>query len=194
MVGTLTQPFFDERSNGIIRFLLLSLALHATVLYFVRSIDIDTPASPTPSLSVTLSPLQFVPASEPPTRTDPAQKSAVVVRHAEPSAVMSVPASPASEATIAPATATIDLDVARATARAYAREPVPRTTLDAPKPLLTVEAAVARSTEPDFVIETRGPAGERIVTTRNMRCVTPLVVPHFMEGVTVLALCEKRKK
>ena len=129
-----------------------------------------------------------------PARTEPAQKSAVVVRHAEPSAVMSVPASPASEVTIAPATATIDLDVARATARAYAREPQPRTTLDAPKPLLTVEAAVARATEPDFVIETRGPAGERIIQTRDTRCVMPLVVPNFMQGVTVLALCEKRKK
>ncbi len=99
---------------------------------------------------------------------------------------------PASPELAAPGP-TISIDGALATARAYAHEPVPRTSLDAPKLPLTVEAAVAKATEPDIAVESRGAAGEYVTTTRHWRCVKPLVVPNFMDGVTILAQCTRRK-
>ena len=46
---------------------------------------------------------------------------------------------------------------------------------------------------PDVVVETRGHAGEYVTKSRHSRCVTPLVVPYFMEGKTMLTLCEVHK-
>jgi hypothetical protein len=127
----------------------------------------------------------------------PTPKSVVAVRLAErtaapPSDVGTYHVAPAAPE-LAAQSPTISIDGALATARVYAREPVPRTSLDAPKPVLTVEAAVAKATEPDIAVESRGAAGEYVTTTRHWRCVTPLVVPLFMEGVTILAQCERRK-
>lgn len=99
------------------------------------------------------------------------------------------------EAVPPPVVPTIDLDAARASARAYAREPRPaRKALSGatpPRPA-TVESAIARVMEPDRVVESRGPAGELVTETRDMRCVTPLVVPHYLQGMTVPTQCTPR--
>jgi hypothetical protein len=193
MVAALARPGFDARSNGVVRFLLLSLALHAAVLFFVRRSDVETSAPPVPPLSVTFSPSRPVLASEPPARTEPAPKSAVAARL--PTQSIASPSAPApTTATISPtpASPTINLDAAIATARAYAHEAQPRTSLDAPKPLLTVETAIARATEPDVIVESRGANGEHVTTSRHFRCVTAIVVPHYMQGMTMPTLCEKR--
>lgn len=92
-----------------------------------------------------------------------------------------------------PAKPAIDLDAAFATARSQGRETQPRATLDAPRPQLTVEAAVARAMRPDVLVETRGAAGEYVTINGKTRCVTPLQVPHFLEGKTMLTQCETRK-
>ncbi len=92
-----------------------------------------------------------------------------------------------------PATPPVDLEAAFATARTYGHEPVRRRSLDAPQPPLTVESAIARATAPDVVIETRGANGEYVTKTRHSRCVTPTVVPHYMQGMTMPTLCEATK-
>jgi hypothetical protein len=125
------------------------------------------------------------------------QKSAVVARQVERGvARTSTPAPDLVRAETAAAESTapaIDLDAAFATARLQAREAQPRTSLDAPKPLLTVEAAIARATRRDVLVETRGAAGEYVTTNGKTRCVTPLLVPHFLEGKTMLTQCETRR-
>lgn len=88
----------------------------------------------------------------------------------------------------------IDLDAARATARAQARETRP-TTRELPesiRPRTTVETAIARAMEPDRRVESRGSAGELVTETRDLRCVTPLIVPHYMQGMTLPAQCTSR--
>jgi hypothetical protein len=179
----------DRRLVG---FLAVSLALHLLWLAVPLSSGGTAPAAATPiiahlapRLERPLEPPHLDPAPHKPAPNTPTQKSAVAGR-------LSV-AAPATvtEATIAPAPATprINLDAAAATARAYAREAQPRTSLDAPKPVPTVETAIARATEPDVIVESRGPNGELVTKSKHSRCVTPLVVPHYLEGMTVPTLC-----
>jgi hypothetical protein len=170
----------------LIGFLAISVALHALWL----AVPLRNRAwSPEPPPPIEARLLPRIDRAIEPAHTEPARKSAVAVRLPQTSVATNMPETLVS----APAAPAINLDTARATARAYARETQPRTTFDAPKPLLTVEAAVARATEVDVVIETRGAAGEYITKTRNGRCVTPLMVPHFLEGKTMLTQCEMRK-
>ena len=106
-----------------------------------------------------------------------------------------VPAETALPVTTLPTTPTIDLDAARASARAYASEPrsarrgASITTL--PR-VITIEAVIARAMEPDRIVESRGPAGGIVTQTRDTRCVTPLVVPHYMQEMTVPTQCASR--
>jgi hypothetical protein len=170
----------DRRLFG---FLAVSVALHLLWL----AIPLPTrssPSTPAPLIAHLASPAEQ-------------KKSAVVVRQLE----RGIPIASAPDSTIVHAdtiapehtTPTINLDAAFATARSQAREAQPRTPLDAPKPLLTVEAAVARATRPEVIVETRGAAGEYVTMNGRTRCVTPLVVPHFLEGKTMLTQCEARK-
>jgi hypothetical protein len=176
----------DRRLLG---FLAVSVALH--VLWLAVPLPTRTLPPPLPALIAHL--------------TQPAapQKSAVVVWNAphgvrqleRGSPTASAPAAPIVPTDTAPepATPAINLDAAFATARSQAHEAQPRTALDAPKPELTVETAVARATRRDVLVETRGAAGEYVTMNGNSRCVTPLVVPHFLEGKTMLTQCEARK-
>lgn len=189
----------DRRLVG---FLAVSLALHLLWLAIPLSPGSTAPTAATPIIAHLaprverpievphVDPAPHKPVPITPTQSpaqNPAQKSAVAGR-------LSV-AAPATvtEATIAPAPATplINLDAAAATARAYAREAQARTSLDTPKPMPTVETAIARATEPDVIVESRGPNGELVTKSKNSRCVTPLVVPHYLEGMTVPTLCGK---
>jgi hypothetical protein len=90
----------------------------------------------------------------------------------------------------ASAATTVDLGAVFASARAYGREPPQGST---PRMTLTVESAVARAVRPDELIETRGAAGEYVLRQGRSRCVTPLHVPHFLEGKTMLTQCEVGK-
>jgi hypothetical protein len=173
-------PAADRRLIG---FLAISAALH--LLWLAIPLH---PRSAPPKLAPLVA--HLAPTESP-------QKSAVVARQLE----HSIPTARAPDTavvhaeTAAPERATpmIDLDAAFATARSQARAEPPRTTLDAPKPELTVEAAVARATRTDALVETRGAAGEYVTIIGKSRCVTPLVVPHFLEGKTMLTQCETRK-
>jgi hypothetical protein len=166
----------DRRLLG---FLAISAALHALWLAVPLHTDtgmIDTP----PPLVAHLLPRLDQPIE--PARTEPARKSAVAARLLEHEVDAPTPAQPA-----------IDLDSARASARAWAREAQPRTSLDAPKPLFTVETAIAHATVADVVVEAHGAAGEYVTKSRHSRCVTPTHIPHFLEGKTMLTQCEVRK-
>lgn len=172
----------DDRRFAV--FLALSLALHALWLALpLRTKATGEAASPTP-LNVQLAPLR-------------AEKSVVVTRHL-PGAFSTpkrepVAAAEAPVAAPAPAPATIDLDAAFATARGIGREAPSRPPIDAPRTPVTVETAIAMATRPDVPIETRGANGEYVTRSRKMRCVTPIHVPHFLEGKTMLTQCEALK-
>lgn len=90
-----------------------------------------------------------------------------------------------------PAAPVIDLEAIRATARRQAVE-APASSV-ATVPVKTVETAIAQAMAPDRPTESRGPAGQHVIQTRNMRCVAPLAVPHYMAGMTVPSQCEFRK-
>lgn len=62
-----------------------------------------------------------------------------------------------------------------------------------PKPLPTVDSVIARAVAPEVEVETRGSNGEHVLRVGNKRCVTPLLAPHFMEGVAMPTQCEIRK-
>lgn len=196
MVATRPWSRPDEQSNKLVRFVLLSLALHAALVCWLKPFSAE---SPNPKrLEVTLSERQPTPPRAAPAEPPPAQKSAVAERLPERPIATNRPNSGVrvtipTPATPTPAAPTINLEAALSTARSYAHEAQPRTTLDAPKPMLTVETAVARATEPDVVVETRGPNGEFVTKSKHSRCVTQLVVPHYMQGMTMPTLCSAGK-
>lgn len=167
----------------LIAFLAVSAVLHLLALSLPRlSPPVDRDA--TGPLAVRLLPSQL-------------EKSVVVARRAARTAAPATASSPAFVGQSAPAPETaapkIDIDAAFATARSHGRETQARVAPDAPQPQLTVEAAIARATRPDALIETRGAAGEYVTISGKTRCVTPLLVPHFLEGKTMLTQCETRK-
>jgi hypothetical protein len=180
-------------NRRLIGFLALSLALHALWLAVPLRTRNAAPEGPKPFVARLLPRVDL--AIEP-ARTEPAPKSAVVERLSVPattprSNAASVTAT-ISPAATTPASPTINLDAAVATARAYAREAQPRTSLDAPKRELTVETVIARATAPDVMIETRGANGEHVTLTKHTRCVTPLTVPHYMQGMEIPTQCGAR--
>jgi hypothetical protein len=170
----------DRRLVG---FLAISAVLHLLALS-LPGMSPPSSREPTGPLAVRLLP-------------SPPERSAVAVRQAKRGAA--TPAQPeaaivrAEAAVPEPATPAVNLDAAFATARRQALLPQPKNSLDAPRPLLTVEAAVARAMRPDVLVETRGAAGEYVTINGKTRCVTPLQVPHFLEGKTMLTQCETRK-
>ncbi|HTY02306.1 MAG TPA: hypothetical protein VMC81_01120 [Rhodocyclaceae bacterium] len=168
-------------------FLALSALLHlawlALPIRFREATDIQVVPAPLIAHLSTPLPASSVPDAEPARpRIAPERRPAASQTAAMPTGTET------DQSTPAPRT-TIDLDAAHATARAYAREPVPHTSLDAPKVPLTVEAAIAKATAPEVVVESHGPAGEHVVKIGKTRCVTPTWVPLFMEGVKMLTQC-----
>ena len=164
-------------------FLVLSIALHALWLALpLRTTNAVKAMTPEP-LSIHLMP---------PT---PAEKSAVATRHLRTNNSTSMMREPAAalDAPIEAPPATVDLGAAFATARNHARNAPPPAALDKPRLPVTVEAAIATATQPDDLMETRGANGEYITKTRRTRCVTPIYVPHFLEGKTMLTQCEALK-
>lgn len=170
----------------LVAFLALSLALHAVWLALPLRKTVRGDAAMPPVLSVQLAP---------PAAPKPAVESGHLVRgnatsnaaHPSPSAEARGVAEPAPPAP----SPTIDLEAAFASARSLGREaPAARAH---PPPQVTIEAAIARATQPEEVIETRGAHGEYVTRGRHSRCVTPLVVPQYLEGKTMLTQCEAIK-
>lgn len=172
-----------------------SLLLHACLLTLLPEFA-GRPPSPMP-LQVNLSPLreraarEILPgasAEKPARHTESFSAAPRRLAPARPQDIASLPDDP-RQSTPVPV---IDLDAARATSRALARKPAPRAPAVASAPQPTVESVVARVMAPVNTIETRGPAGERVTIHGKMRCVTPIVVPHYMEGMTIPTQCETR--
>lgn len=187
------------RSSRLGGFILLSVALH--LLWFSLPLHRTPQAQATTAarpLDVFLSPRPNIAPAPVPTTSEPqrsqGRNSAVVERVVGPT---QRPGSPTSQVTLppAPAQATppiIDLDAARASARAYAQEAPSRRALDAPRPPATVESAVAAAAAPDEVIEKRGANGAYVTESKHSRCITQLTVPHYMSGMAPPTLCEAR--
>lgn len=206
MVSTTAQLYADFRYREFTRVLLLSLALHIVVLVAVRP-GSELPSPSTKPLSVILAPR----APSIPVHSVPERKSVVTTRRIESRDTSVIPRKSAARSAGAdngsvvaategfsipappPSSPTIDLDAALATARRQAREAPPRPSLETPRLPITVESAIAQATQHDEPVETRGANGEHVVKTRNMRCVTPIYVPHFLEGKTMLTQCEALK-
>ena len=176
-------------SHRLVGFLTVSAVLH--LLFLAVELPANTSsAGATSPLTVQLSRVDRSP--RPPTAAT-ADKAETVSRLDKPASAAKAP-----NAVIGPpmqqrARPAIDVDAALATARSYAREPRPHLPLEPTHRVLTVEAAIARATAPDIVVETRGHAGEYVTKSRHSRCVTPLVVPYFLEGKTMLTLCDVHK-
>jgi hypothetical protein len=161
-------------------FLALSLALHALWLALPLRTKVTGEAALPIPLNVQLAPLHE-------------EKSVVVTRHLPRGSVASNAPTPTPSAEVqAEAAPAINLDAAYATARNLGREGHAHPSPDASRSL-TIESAIARATQADEVIETRGANGEHVTRTRRSRCVTPIYVPHFLEGKTMLTQCEALK-
>lgn len=186
------------RHRSLIGFLLLSLFLHGAWLM----LPLPPPASQgmTPRaapLAVHLSPTprpveakSAAPAQN--TARRPGPVSAPRTFPSLPSQLTAPqPAEPPTASIVERPRPAVNMEQALATARSFAKEwrPTPNP-LTVPTPPLTVEAAVARATAPDVVIETRGAAGQYVTKSKRSRCVTPLTVPHFLEGKSMLTQCE----
>jgi len=191
--------------DRLTRFLLASLALHVLVLVLLpRKYEPAIDAIP-PPLSVRILPPRPSVAAMPDTSIPsslpgPGNRSRPAARASTSGeAVAEHAATDAAPATgIEPSRPAIDLDAALATARAFAKETREQGRRmpaggDAPPLPLTVEAAIAKAARPDVEIESRGANGEWVVQDRKKRCVTPIQVPHFLEGKTMLTQCELRK-
>jgi hypothetical protein len=90
--------------------------------------------------------------------------------------------------------AIVDIGQALATARSAAREWQAAPGAMAPPALpATVETVVARAARSDVVVEIRGAAGEWITRRGNSRCITPLQVPFFLAGKSLLTQCDAWK-
>lgn len=163
-------------------FLALSIALHA--LWLAVPLRTKVAGAAAVPLSVQLAPLT------------PAEKSAVVVRPLPPgrSATSAHQTSLGAEPPIDAAPSlppAIDLDAAFATARSVAKDrPAAAPVTPSQTTMATAVAGALRNHE---TIETRGANGEYVTISGKTRCVTPLLVPHFLEGKTMLTLCETRK-
>lgn len=170
----------------LVVFLALSLVLHALWLALpLRTKTTGEAAMPVP-LRVHLAP----PGEE---------KSVVATRHPPRGGAATNARTPAPSAeipvdTVPSAPPAIDLDAAFAAARSAGRAAPSRPSPDTPPRMqTTIESAIARATQADEVIETRGANGEYVTRTRHSRCVTPIYVPHFLEGKTMLTQCEALK-
>jgi hypothetical protein len=169
----------------LVAFLALSLALHALWLALPLRTKATVEAMMRTPLNIRL------------TTVVPEKKSAVATRHLPGGPTLPTTSEPAATPT-EPVTAqpqppaAIDLGMAIATARQLARDAVPPS-LDKPRIAVTVETAIAKATQADEAVETRGTNGEYVTRSRKMRCVTPIYVPHFLEGKTMLTQCEALK-
>lgn len=86
----------------------------------------------------------------------------------------------------------LDVDAAKAIARTFARENLPRSSDIQSPPPNRLEGVIARAVAEDALVESRGSNGETVLTSRHKRCVIPLSVPHHMSGMSLPLLCETR--
>ncbi len=107
------------------------------------------------------------------------------------------PAEPAPATSAERPHPTVDVGQALATVRAAAREwraaPGAMVPMTPPALPTTVETAIARAARSDAVVETRGAAGEWVTRRGNSRCITPLQVPFYLAGKSLLTQCDTWK-
>jgi len=175
--------------HRLIGFLAVSAVLHLLLLA-VELPPKRSSAGATSPLTVQLSRVDQSP--RPPTAVT-ADKAGTASRLSKPPSASDTPNAVIGLPVQEQAKPAIDVDAAVAAARSYAREPRPHLPFEPTQKVLTVEASIARAMAPDVVVETRGHAGEYVTKSRHSRCVTPLVVPYFLEGKTMLTLCEVHK-
>jgi hypothetical protein len=85
---------------------------------------------------------------------------------------------------------TVDLNAVFASARSLGREAKGSRVPGRPAtPGTTVESAIAKAFGSGDIVETRGADGEWVYQTGDLRCVSPVRVPVFMQGVTLMPLC-----
>jgi len=185
------SPQFADRPN-LARAVALSLLVHLGLgLWLLRLPSALMPPNP---LQVRLAPAPTAPTLSPPSPSFPRLAREQPIPMPQPAN----PAAPGIEETPA-ATATapgpdIDIDAALATARALGKEArSPSTPAPAARSPATVEAAIARATQPDLVVESRGANGEWVTQDRRTRCVARIQRKWFEDGVTLLPLCELKK-
>jgi hypothetical protein len=193
----LDRPY--PRDGRVLGFLLLSLLLHGLWLALpLEKRASPGPVSPPPSLAVQLvqppAPREIMidqPSPRPRRRTrDDTPRPQDTSSTDAATTVLSdrVPASTSQRQHTG-----IDLETAYAAARSIAKDTKPPSTIGSPALPLTVEAAVAKATKPDTVIESRGANGEWVTQDRKTRCVARIQRKWFEEGVPMLTLCEVKK-
>jgi hypothetical protein len=192
----------DHRDQRLLGFLLLSMLLHALWLAWPIRGPSGVTASVAPSLAVHLVPIQPSPSVEaqPPPGMEEARHSAPPRRawqltrdHGGPHPEFGIAPGPVAGNIHEPPA--IDLDAARALARSVAKATATERRNPYPAALpLTIESAIAQATQTDLVVESRGAAGEWVTRHGKSRCVTPLQVPFFMEGKSMLTQCDVAKK
>lgn len=176
----------DAGDRRFLVFLALSMALHALWL----AVPLQHRAS---ADATTLAPLDIRLVSPSPPAM-PLEKSAVATRLGTSRNTQAAPASPATEPAapvLAQEGVRVNLDAAFATARRLAKEAPAVAPVTPPQTAMAVAVAGALRTQE--TIETRGANGEYVTITGKTRCVTPLLVPHYLEGKTMLTQCEMRK-
>jgi hypothetical protein len=169
----------DAGNRRLLGFLALSIALHALWL----AVPLRTQGTRDAAIPIPLNVRLALP---------PVKKSAVATRLSTPRNAL--PAETTTATAAAPtqdAAVKVDLDAAFATARSLAKNSPAAAPVRPPQ--TTMAAAVAGALRNNETIETRGAGGEYVTVTGKTRCVTPLVVPHFLEGKTMLTQCETRK-
>jgi hypothetical protein len=192
MVAATNEPEITYRPN-LSWAIAFSLLVHLCLALLLPRL----PAQPTrlaplqAHLAPTVRDTTIPPIPSPTVRSLPEQPSATATSDASAPArsVQGVPA------TVSPTTPvpTVDVAAAMSTARAIAKEPLPRTTLGPTRTPITLETAIAKATQPDVIVESRGANGEWVTQDRKSRCVGRIQRKWFEEGVPMLTLCEIKK-
>lgn len=186
MTSTAREVSPESRLPG---FLLVSLVLHG--LWLAMPLSAPAPAAspgrPAPLAAHLAAPIHRTQTAAALPGGKPA---AMRARPLLPAKLKSVAEAGQIAAPEASAVTTIDLGATFASARAYGREPPQGSP---PRMTLTLESTIARAIRQDEAIETRGAAGEYVLRQGRSRCVTPLQVPHFLEGKTMLTQCDVGK-
>lgn len=187
-----------RRRRRLVLGMILSASLHGLVLLLIPPFG-ERPvlrvSAPTPLIAR----LRPPPATEPPRQAIPGMPATAppsaprrpATAHSAATPTLVSPVQTMAVPLPRPAAPVLDFEAIRAAARRQAVEDPVRSV--APVPVKTVETAIAQAMAPDRLVESHGPAGQHVTQTRNMRCVTPLAVPHYMTGMTVPSQCQSRK-
>lgn len=182
----------DKRMPG---FLLLSVLLHVGWLLLPlhhRAAEDDRSSGP--RLAVHLSTAPGTALSAPATATPdlPAGRGAAPARRrSTPPGAETNFAKAADSQPPEPPPVPVDLRQALATARAAAKEwQAASDASERPALPPTIASAVAAASRSAVIVESRGAAGEWVTRQGRIRCVTPLQIPFYMAGKSLVTQCD----